>query len=281
MKQVTSSRRAVLHVAVTGVMTGLVMAFTFIGINIGSAYVNLGDAMVLTAAALFGPATAAIAGGLGAMFADLIVFPATFAFTLVIKAVEGAICGALIKYAVPKLARRHIPLQVALGIISMVFAAVVMAVGYFGTNVLFWGEGDSPANRLSGAVLQLPIDMLQGVVGCVLAVLLTYVLRLDKIAARFNVGSVLVHAPLKSADSERDFDNTAPAEKDGSATESQAEAQENLDKTAPAKEDGSYPESQEAEVGGFEPESREKAASKKRENNEEDGDKDGFLSKSS
>lgn len=258
MKQVTSSRRAVLHVAVTGVMTGLVMAFTFIGINIGSAYVNLGDAMVLTAAALFGPATAAIAGGLGAMFADLIVFPATFAFTLVIKAVEGAICGALIKYAVPKLARRHIPLQVALGIISMVFAAVVMAVGYFGTNVLFWGEGDSPATRLSGAVLQLPIDILQGVVGCVLAVLLTYVLRLDKIAARFNVGSVLVHAPLKSADAERDFDNTAPAEKDGS-----------------------YPESQEAEVGGFEPESQEKAASKKRENNEEDGDKGGFLSKSS
>ena len=258
MKQVTSSKRAVLHIAVTGVMTGLVMAFTFIGINIGSAYVNLGDVMVLTAAALFGPATAAIAGGLGAMFADLIMFPATFAFTLVIKAVEGAICGALIKYAVPKLARRHIPLQVALGIISMVFAAVVMAVGYFGTNVLFWGEGDSPATRLSGAVLQLPIDILQGVVGCVLAVLLTYVLRLDKIAARFNVGSVLVHAPLKSADAERDFDNTAPA-----------------------KEDGSYPESQEAEVGGFEPESREKAASKKRENKEEDGDKGGFLSKSS
>ncbi len=258
MKQVTSSRRAVLHVAVTGVMTGLVMAFTFIGINIGSAYVNLGDAMVLTAAALFGPATAAIAGGLGAMFADLIVFPATFAFTLVIKAVEGAICGALIKYAVPKLARRHIPLQVALGIISMVFAAVVMAVGYFGTNVLFWGEGDSPATRLSGAVLQLPIDILQGVVGCVLAGLLTHVLRLDKIAARFYAGSVLVHAPLRSADAERDFDNTEPAEQDASATESQ-----------------------EAEVGGFEPESQEKAASKKRENKEEDGDKGGFLSKSS
>lgn len=270
MKQVTSSGRAVLHVAVTGVMTGLVMAFTFIGINIGSAYVNLGDAMVLTAAALFGPATAAIAGGLGAMFADLIVFPATFAFTLVIKAVEGAICGALIKYAVPKLARRHIPLQVALGIISMVFAAVVMAVGYFGTNVLFWGEGDSPATRLSGAVLQLPIDILQGVVGCVLAVLLTYVLRLDKIAARFNVGSVLVHAPLRSADSERHLSNTAPAEKDGSAPESQE-----------AEVGGSAPETQEAEVGGSYPESREKAASEKRENNEEDGDKDGFLSKSS
>lgn len=195
MKQVTKSRRYILNIASAGVMTGLVMAFTFIGINLGSAYVNLGDAMVLTVGALFGPATAAIAGGLGAMFADLIVFPATFAFTLVIKAAEGALCGALIKYVIPKIARKHVPLQVVLGIAAMVLSAVVMAVGYFGTNVLFWGEGDSPATRLSGAVVQLPIDILQGVVGCVLAVILTYVIRLDKVAARFNVGTVLIRKP--------------------------------------------------------------------------------------
>ena len=195
MKQVTKSRRYILNIASAGVMTGLVMAFTFIGINLGSAYVNLGDAMVLTAGALFGPATAAIAGGLGAMFADLIVFPATFAFTLVIKAAEGALCGALIKYVIPKIARKHVPLQVVLGIAAMVLSAVVMAVGYFGTNVLFWGEVDSPATRLSGAVVQLPIDILQGVVGCVLAVILTYVIRLDKVAARFNVGTVLIRKP--------------------------------------------------------------------------------------
>ena len=195
MKQVTKSRRYILNIASAGVMTGLVMAFTFIGINLGSAYVNLGDAMVLTAGALFGPATAAIAGGLGAMFADLIVFPATFAFTLVIKAAEGALCGALIKYVIPKIARKHVPLQVVLGIAAIVLSAVVMAVGYFGTNVLFWGEGDSPATRLSGAVVQLPIDILQGVAGCVLAVILTYVIRLDKVAARFNVGTVLIRKP--------------------------------------------------------------------------------------
>lgn len=195
MKQVTKSRRYILNIASAGVMTGLVMAFTFIGINLGSAYVNLGDAMVLTAGALFGPATAAIAGGLGAMFADLIVFPATFAFTLVIKAAEGALCGALIKYVIPKIARKHVPLQVVLGIAAMVLSAVVMAVGYFGTNVLFWGEGDSPATRLSGAVVQLPIDILQGVAGCVLAVILTYVIRLDKVAARFNVGTFLIRKP--------------------------------------------------------------------------------------
>ena len=61
MKQEAKSRRAVLSIAVTGVMTGLVMAFTFIGINLGSAYVNLGDAMVLTAGPKNAPAVSTMA----------------------------------------------------------------------------------------------------------------------------------------------------------------------------------------------------------------------------
>ena len=193
MKQNTKSKRAAARIAVTGVMTGLVMAFTYFGINLGTAYVNLGDAMVLTAGALFGPLTGMVAGGLGAMLMDLIVFPATFVFTLFIKGIEGALCGLLVKYALPKLMRgRHAALQAALGTLAMLLCALVMATGYFGTNVLFWGEGDSPATRLSGALLQLPVDIAQGAVGCAIAVALVYVIRLDKIAARFGLGNLVI-----------------------------------------------------------------------------------------
>lgn len=193
MKQNTKSKRAAARIAVTGVMTGLVMAFTYFGVNLGTAYVNLGDAMVLTAGALFGPLTGMVAGGLGAMLMDLIVFPATFVFTLFIKGIEGALCGLLVKYALPKLTRgRHAALQAALGTLAMLLCALVMATGYFGTNVLFWGEGDSPATRLSGALLQLPVDIAQGAVGCAIAVALVYVIRLDKIAARFGLGNLVI-----------------------------------------------------------------------------------------
>lgn len=193
MKQVSKTRRAVVRIAVTGVMTGLVMAFTYFGVNLGTAYVNLGDAMVLAAGALFGPVTGMIAGGLGAMLMDLIVYPATFVFTLFIKGIEGALCGVLLKYALPKLSRGKYPLlQVVLGITAMMLCALFMAAGYFGTNVLFWGEGDSPATRLSGALLQLPIDIAQGAVGCAIAALLIYAVRLDKIAARFSLCDLLI-----------------------------------------------------------------------------------------
>lgn len=245
MKQVSKTRRAVVHIAVTGVMTGLVMAFTYFGVNLGTAYVNLGDAMVLAAGALFGPVTGMIAGGLGAMLMDLIVYPATFVFTLFIKGIEGALCGVLLKYALPKLTRGKYPLlQVILGIAAMMLSALFMAAGYFGTNVLFWGEGDSPATRLSGALLQLPIDIAQGAVGCAIAALLIYAVRLDKIAARFSLGDLRIvndkgkeraaqGEPLSSPaeKGEQGRENAAGNEEQGreSAAENNDEERENAD----------------------------------------------------
>lgn len=245
MKQVSKTRRAVVRIAVTGVMTGLVMAFTYFGVNLGTAYVNLGDAMVLAAGALFGPVTSMIAGGLGAMLMDLIVYPATFVFTLFIKGIEGALCGVLLKYALPKLTRGKYPLlQVILGIAAMMLCALFMAAGYFGTNVLFWGEGDSPATRLSGALLQLPIDIAQGAVGCAIAALLIYAVRLDKIAARFSLGDLLIvndkgkeraaqGEPLSSSaeKGEQGRENAAGNEEQGreNAAENNDEDRENAD----------------------------------------------------
>ena len=225
MKQVSKTRRAVVRIAVTGVMTGLVMAFTYFGVNLGTAYVNLGDAMVLAAGALFGPVTGMIAGGLGAMLMDLIVYPATFVFTLFIKGIEGALCGVLLKYALPKLTRGKYPLlQVILGIAAMMLCALFMAAGYFGTNVLFWGEGDSPATRLSGALLQLPIDIAQGAVGCAIAALLIYAVRLDKIAARFSLSDLLIVNNNGKERTAQSNSHSSPAEKGEQGRENAAES---------------------------------------------------------
>lgn len=225
MKQVSKTRRAVVRIAVTGVMTGLVMAFTYFGVNLGTAYVNLGDAMVLAAGALFGPVTGMIAGGLGAMLMDLIVYPATFVFTLFIKGIEGTLCGVLLKYALPKLTRGRYPLlQVILGIAAMMLCALFMAAGYFGTNVLFWGDGDSPATRLSGALLQLPIDIAQGAVGCAIAALLIYAVRLDKIAARFSLSDLLIVNNKGKEHAVQSRSGSSPAEKGEQGRKNAAES---------------------------------------------------------
>ena len=239
MKQVSKTRRAVVRIAVTGVMTGLVMAFTYFGVNLGTAYVNLGDAMVLAAGALFGPVTGMIAGGLGAMLMDLIVYPATFVFTLFIKGIEGALCGVLLKYALPKLTRGKYPLlQVILGIAAMMLCALFMAAGYFGTNVLFWGEGDSPATRLSGALLQLPIDIAQGAVGCAIAALLIYAVRLDKIAARFSLGDLLIVNDKGKERAAQGEPLSSPAENEEQGRENAAKSNDEERESAAKSNDG-------------------------------------------
>lgn len=188
-----SLKMPVQFIALTGIMTALVLAFTMIGINVGTGFVNIGDTMIFITAALFGPIPAMLAGGLGAMFADLIVYPMTAVFTLFIKAVEGLIAGLLMRYALPKIIGKdaNTIAKIIGTTVCTLIAAIVMVAAYFGTNVLFWGDGDSAATRLSGAVTQLPWDILQASVSIVLSNLLLHFLRLEDIAARFKIGRYL------------------------------------------------------------------------------------------
>ncbi len=97
MKNAKFAKSATRFVAYTAVMTALTYVGTLIGFSGAQFYFNLGDSVILICASLFGPIPAMIAGGLGAFFADLTVYPATMLFTLVIKALEGLIAGMLFK----------------------------------------------------------------------------------------------------------------------------------------------------------------------------------------
>ena len=204
-----SLKMPVQFIALTGIMTALVLAFTMIGINVGTGFVNIGDTMIFITAALFGLIPAMLAGGLGAMFADLIVYPMTAVFTLFIKAAEGLIAGLLMRYALPKIIGKDAKLIIKIigTTVCTIIAAVFMVAAYFGTNVLFWGDGDSAATRLSGAVAQLPWDVLQAGVSIVLSNLLLHFLRLEDIAAKFKIGRYLNRKRLQSKTSDTSLDS--------------------------------------------------------------------------
>lgn len=166
------------NIAYIAVLTALVAICTaFIGVPIGTGYFNLGDTVIFTAAYLFGPFAAMIAGGLGAFIGDLIVFPTTMVFTLFIKAVEGLICGLLMK-AAPKIYKGNNRVcHIALNALAMVISGLWMAAGYLATQALLWGT-------LTAAIIQLPWDILQGVLSGFTACLLLFGLKLRKLAAQ-------------------------------------------------------------------------------------------------
>jgi len=89
------------NLAVTAVFTALVCVVTMIfSIYVPGTkgFFNIGESMVFLSALLFGSFVGAFAGGVGSMLADLLLgYPHYAPATLIIKACEGAVVGALKK----------------------------------------------------------------------------------------------------------------------------------------------------------------------------------------
>ena len=162
------------------VLTALFMALTmvatlFIRIPLLLGYVNLGDVFVLLSIFVLGPVCGTIAGGLGSGLADLFGYISYAPGTLVIKSVMALVAWLVYKLFV-KLTKKETISEILGGIAG----AILMAVGYFVYEILFF---ITPAV----AILNAPWNLLQGAIGVVLSVLVMKVLRETKSLERLNL----------------------------------------------------------------------------------------------
>lgn len=149
-------------------------------------FLNVGDTVVLIAAACLGPIGGLVAGGLGSCIADLILGYGMYApFTLVIKGLEGLICGGLILLYDRTLGKRfkNYIAQVIAGVISMIIAALTMSSLYCIADGILYGWG--------AAIVNAPVNLLQGAIGIVAGSIIVYALNLPKFAKRFGVKIVM------------------------------------------------------------------------------------------
>ena len=142
------------------------IATTFLRVPLPLGYVNLGDAFVLLAAFILGPLYGGVAAGLGAALADLFGYVTYAPGTLVIKALMAIVAYAL--YALLKKKNTFLA-ELTGGVVG----AIVMSCGYFIYEALFF-------ETISVAALNLPWNLLQGVVGAVLAVSVMRILTATK-----------------------------------------------------------------------------------------------------
>lgn len=163
----------------TALMTALtVVATVVLGFRTGDFFFNCGDTVIFITAALFGPVPAMIAGGIGSFFADLAVYPATMFFTLVIKGLEGLLCGLLMKLF--RSNGQGKILSAVTGCAAMIVSGAFMMTGYFICNTFIYG---TPASALAA----LPADAVQASVSVAVACALLYVMRLIALRKRFNL----------------------------------------------------------------------------------------------
>lgn len=164
-------------IVMAGLMTALVTVATMvlpIPIPGTTGYINLGDGIIFLSVFILGWKHGAFAGGVGAGLADLLLGSAVWApWTLAVKAGMAIIVGLSAEHH-PKALDRKILGAPVYGVLAMIAAVAWMACGYYIAEGVIYGNWVAP-------IIGLPWNLLQGIVGMVLACVLG--LALEKTSA--------------------------------------------------------------------------------------------------
>ena len=162
---------------------------------------------------MFNPLTAMIAGGLGAFLADLTTYPATMLYTLVIKAIEGLVAGIAFTFIYKRFDKIENPTKkdVALKIVFATITCVCCKAFMYGT--------------MESALTSLPKNIVQALVSTLIAMLVLYAARLEKVRPKTQ----LVLKAQKQANAEAAEDES-PIETETANTQTEAEEVETEEK---------------------------------------------------
>lgn len=170
------------------VIAALMAAFTCIATMIIKiqtptfGYIHLGDGLVLLCGVVLGPFTGALAAGIGSMFSDIFSGYITWApATLIIKALTAGIAGLLFHktFANNRSSAKSRSISI---VISGLIGEAIMVIGYFlyEAAIAALGSGGFTQAALAAGIASsatgIPFNIVQGVVGIVICLLLTPVL---------------------------------------------------------------------------------------------------------
>ncbi len=171
MKTITTRK-----IVMSALLASLTMVATmFIRIPLALGYVNLGDVFVLLSVFILGPIYGTIAAGIGSGLADLIGYISYAPGTLIIKSAM-AIVAWLIYILIFKATNKKMLGEIIGGIVG----AILMAVGYFVYEILFFTTS-------AVAIINMPWNLLQGGIGVALSVIIMRVLTVTKTLEKLNL----------------------------------------------------------------------------------------------
>lgn len=157
-KKDTKTKFSINQIALYGILMSLTVLATML-VTIPTiatqGYINLGDAIVLLSGMILGPTGGFVVGGVGSALADIILGYSYYApFTFVIKGIEGALGVFLFR----KILKEKNTL------VALIIGGIWMALGYLLAEIFLYG--------FPAAIASFPGNILQGVVGAILASLL-------------------------------------------------------------------------------------------------------------
>ena len=167
-------RKPVLWMTVTAMLTAanIVLSMSIFSIPVPGGHFYLNDVIIDTAALLLDPLAAFIVGGVGAFLGDLLFYPTPMFVSLVTHGLQAVVISVFAHHAMKK----HPVLASGLGV---AIGAVIMVVGYSLGRAFIYSTPEY-------AMLKLPYQILQAVVGAVAGMVLCWKCGIHKLFDRLQ-----------------------------------------------------------------------------------------------
>ena len=170
MQEKISKRGAVRHLCVTAMFMALNVIMSSFGVPVPGGHLYMNDVIICTASIVLDPFAAFAVGGIGAFLGDLFFFPTPMFVSLVTHGLQAVIISVFSHYIMKKRPALSAGIGVAIG-------AVIMVVGYSLGRAFIYSTPEY-------ALLKLPYQVLQAVVGAVAGMLLCFKCSVRKLYIR-------------------------------------------------------------------------------------------------
>ena len=166
-EKINKKRRTAVWICSTALFMALNVAMSSFGVPVPGGHLYLNDIIICTAAILLDPIAAFAVGGIGAFLGDLFFYPTPMFVSLVTHGLQAVVISVFSHYVLKK----HPAVSSGIGV---TLGAVIMVVGYSLGRAFIYSTPET-------AVLKLPYQILQAVVGAVFGMLLVWEFGVGKL----------------------------------------------------------------------------------------------------
>ena len=153
MEQKRKLKQTTLRLCISALFMAINVVMSSFGIPVPGGHLYLNDVIICTAAILLNPLEAFLVGGLGAFLGDLFFYPTPMFVSLVTHGLQAVVISLCAHKMMPKKPALAAGIGVAIG-------AVIMVVGYSLGRAFIYSTPEY-------ALLKLPYQILQAVVGAI------------------------------------------------------------------------------------------------------------------
>lgn len=170
MNEKSGNKRTTLWLCITAMFMALNVAMSSFGVPVPGGHLYMNDIVICTAAIILDPFAAFLVGGVGAFLGDLLFYPTPMFVSLVTHGLQAVVISVFSHYTMKK----HPVIASGIGV---TIGAVIMVVGYSLGRAFIYSTPEY-------AILKLPYQILQAVVGAVVGMVLCWKCGIHKLYKR-------------------------------------------------------------------------------------------------